>query len=81
MEESAELAREVPQWGELVESMKAHLAAHSVDIAGPEIRLSPMLEFNAEKGVFVGNRAAAANDLLKREYRAPYVVPEISDVA
>jgi predicted dehydrogenase len=72
------LSKDVPAWGELLEEMKKHLAAHSVDINSMEIRLSPMLELNQETGKFVGQYAETANKFLKREYRAPYVVPEIT---
>lgn len=72
---AAELAKELPLWGELHDEMKAHLAAHSVDLS--ELSLSPILEYNVAKGAFTGAGAEKANSLLKREYRAPYVVPEI----
>jgi hypothetical protein len=71
-----ELAQELPLWGSLHEEMQAHLAAHSVSMN--ELQLSPILEFNPEKGIFSGAGAEKANSFLKREYRAPYVVPEVS---
>ncbi len=72
------LSKEVPGWGELVDEMTRHLAAHSVDINSMEMRLSPMLEIDPDKGQFIGSNAEAANKFLKREYRAPYVVPQIT---
>lgn len=73
---ASELARELPLWGELHEEMQQHLAAHSVNLQ--ELSLSSILEFNPDKGVFSGAGAEKANVLLRREYRAPYVVPEIA---
>jgi hypothetical protein len=74
---AASLAKEVPGWGELIEEMKQHLAAHSIDINSMDIRLSPMLEINPDTGRFFGAHAEKANSFLKREYRAPYVVPQM----
>ena len=47
--------------------MTKHLAAHDVDIAGGEIRMSPMMEFSNPEGQFVGENAAKANSFLKRK--------------
>jgi hypothetical protein len=41
------------------------------------IRLSPMLEFDPAAERFVGEHAETANRFLKREYREPFVVPEL----
>lgn len=64
-------------WNGLLQETEKHLGAHGIDIAGSEIRLSPMLHVDAEKEVFVGDHAAAANEFLKRQYRKGFVVPEI----
>ena len=55
-----------------------HLKANGVDLDKYKMSLGPMLKFDPEKEVFVGDRADEANALATREYRAPYVVPEIS---
>ncbi|QDV27932.1 Gfo/Idh/MocA family protein [Aureliella helgolandensis] len=73
---AGELSQEVPEWGALIDEMQTHVGSHSV--AMNELKLSPMLEFNPEKGAFTGASAAQANALLKREYRAGYEVPAIS---
>jgi hypothetical protein len=65
------------QWPGLVQDMERLLAAHSVDIEGGEIRLSPVLEVDAKSEQFVGAGAEAANQYLKRQYRDGYQVPEI----
>ena len=74
-EAAEELAKQVPEWGSLHEEMKLHLAAHDVPMS--QLSLSPMLEFNVDEAKFSGAGADKANPLLKRQYRAPYVVPEI----
>ncbi len=48
--------------------------ALGLDLAATEYQLGKLLEFDPEKEQFVGNDAA--NKLLTREYRDPYVVPE-----
>ncbi len=63
------------QWAGLVGEMAEHLSNYGIKISGNEIKLSPVLEFDAEKEIFVGDHAEATNRFLKREYREPYVVP------
>lgn len=62
-------------WAGLVGEMAEHLSNHGISISGSQIRLSPMLEIDVESETFTGSNAEAANALLKRQYRAPYVVP------
>ena len=38
----------------------------------------PVLEFDAETQKFVGNSAADANKLLRRDYRSKFEVPAIA---
>lgn len=76
--EAAELAKEIPTWGELHEQMATHIKAHDVDMEAGEVKLSGMLNYDVPTGKFTGEGAESANRLLKRQYRAPYVVPEIS---
>ena len=74
-------AIELPQWNELMKFMTDHTAAHSVKIDGGEIQLSPTLTMNPATELFTGDRAEEANQMLKREYRKGYEVPEIAAVA
>jgi predicted dehydrogenase len=53
--------------------MRAHLEANGVDLARTPVTLGPRLTFDAEREHFGHGRA---NELLAREYRAPFVVPE-----
>ncbi|MCA9217647.1 MAG: Gfo/Idh/MocA family oxidoreductase [Planctomycetales bacterium] len=76
--EAAALSKDVPKWGELIGEMSKHLSAHNIDIAGGEVRLSPMMDYSNTQRKFVGDNADKANSFLKREYRAPYVVPELT---
>ena len=48
--------------------------ALGLDLATTKYQLGRLLEFDAESEQFIGD--AAANKLLTREYRDPYVVPE-----
>lgn len=75
-EAAAELSRQLPLWGQLHEEMSAHLAAHEVPLS--QLSLSPILELDPAQGRFIGPHAQRANAFIKRDYRAPYVVPEIS---
>ncbi|MDG1895097.1 MAG: Gfo/Idh/MocA family oxidoreductase [Fuerstiella sp.] len=64
-------------WQNIVSEMEQHLEAHGVELESDDIKLSPMLTVDERKEVFVGDNADVANVFLKREYRAPYIVPEI----
>lgn len=74
---AAEVQGDHGVWNSLLDEMEKHLGSHDIAIDSDQIRLSPMLELDPEKEVFVGEHAEAANRFLKRDYRAPYVVPEI----
>ncbi|MEZ6129891.1 MAG: Gfo/Idh/MocA family oxidoreductase [Planctomycetaceae bacterium] len=64
-------------WENIVNEMEQHLSAHSVKLESDKVLLSPMLTVDVQNEVFEGENAAAANVFIKREYRAPYIVPEI----
>jgi len=51
-----------------------HLAANGVDIAMDQLALGEFLKMDPSTERFIGN--PAADKLLTREYRAPFVVPE-----
>ena len=67
---------QVPEWTALVEEMESHLKAHSLDISKADLKLSQMLTIDPKTQRFVGEGSEAANKFMKREYRAPFVVPE-----
>lgn len=54
--------------------MAEHLAANGVDIEKDNLALGVVLKMNPEKERFIDNDAA--NALLKRNYRKPFVVPD-----
>ncbi|MHB8900389.1 MAG: gfo/Idh/MocA family oxidoreductase, partial [Thermoguttaceae bacterium] len=64
-------------WQELLGSMGELLGAYGLKMESDAIRLSPLLEVDARAEKFVGAGAETANGFLKRQYRAPYVVPAI----
>ena len=54
--------------------MAEHLATNKVDLANSKITLGAPLKMDPKSETFPGNQEA--NALLRREYRAPFVVPE-----
>ena len=54
--------------------MEEHLAANKVDLKTTPTTLGTVLNMDPAVERFIGN--SAANQLLTREYRAPFVVPE-----
>lgn len=63
-------------WAAMTHLVERHLGEHSVDIAA-QFKLSPPLEFDGKKELFVGAQANTANSFLRREYRPSFAVPEI----
>ena len=57
---------------------RAHLEANGVDFAKAKVVVGPWLEMEPATERFVGqsDTVARANGLLRREYRAPFAVPE-----
>jgi hypothetical protein len=64
-------------WESLLGDMESLLRAHGIDMTGAAIKLSPILEIAPESERFVGSEAERGNRFLKREYREPFVVPQI----
>ena len=56
--------------------MLENLAANEVDLEKEPITMGPMLTMDPEKERYVGEYSDLANMFLKRNYRAPFVVPE-----
>ena len=54
--------------------MEEHLAANDVDLKKATLTLGPVLDMNPKTERFTNNEAA--NKLVTREYRKPYLVPE-----
>jgi len=62
----------------LLGEIDTHLGSHGIDIESAQIKLSPMLDVDVEKEVFVGDHAKTANAFLARTYRKGYEVPEVA---
>jgi hypothetical protein len=58
--------------------MIEHLAANDVDLSKTPLTQGVPLRIDAKAERVVGSNAAAANALLRREYRAPFVVPQLA---
>ncbi len=58
--------------------MAEHLAANNVDLAKTPLTLGLPLQVDAKAESFKGKDAAIAKGMLKAEYRAPFVVPQIA---
>jgi hypothetical protein len=56
-----------------------HLELNGVDFSKTKMVLDPWLEMDSATEQFVGNSdlVARANGLLGREYRKPFVIPEV----
>jgi hypothetical protein len=58
------------------ERFQTHLLANGVDLDKTPATLGALLTFDPAAERFVGEFSQAANQLVSREYRAPFVVPE-----
>ncbi len=57
-----------------------HLTANEIDLEKTKIQFGRQLTLNSGEEVFTGAGAAAANPMLTRNYRKPFVVPAEKDV-
>jgi hypothetical protein len=62
---------------EVYDRFKAHLAANEVDLERTPATLGPVLTMDSQTERFTGDFSTEANMLLSRNYRSPFVVPEI----
>ena len=58
--------------------MTEHLALNGVDLAKSPATLGAALAFDPAAERFIGESAPAANAMLTREYRKPFVVPQLA---
>ena len=58
--------------------MTEHLALNQVDLQGTLLTLGRPLAFDSKTERFTGAGASAANKLLARKYRKPFVVPQLA---
>ena len=60
------------------ERCRVYLRENGVDLAATPATLGPWVTLDPKHGRFVGDFAEAANELSRREYRKPFVVPELA---
>ena len=79
-DEIKEAIKGEPQAVETFERFREHLFANWVDLSKTRAALGPWLKMDSGKERFVGDGEFGitrwANELLKRDYREPFVVPE-----
>jgi len=56
-----------------------YLRANNIDLAATQAVLGPWVTLDGQQERFVGEFAQEANELCHRAYRAPFVVPELSE--
>ncbi|HEX2862076.1 MAG TPA: Gfo/Idh/MocA family oxidoreductase [Lacunisphaera sp.] len=66
------------QLTEPYERFQRHLAANDVDLEKTPATLGAPLTFDAATEKFTGENSTAANKLRSREYRAPWIVPQLA---
>ena len=57
---------------------REYLRENGVDLGATPATLGPWVTFDPKQERFVGNFAAAANKLSRRQYRKPFVVPKLA---
>ena len=75
-----EIAERTKANGELsgaFERYREHLRANDVDLATSESTMGPWVTLDPKQERFVGEFADQANQLLRKEYRKPFVVPQL----
>jgi predicted dehydrogenase len=60
------------------ERCRDYLRDNGVDLDATSATLGPWVTFDEKQGRFVADFADAANQLSRRDYRAPFVVPDLS---
>ena len=66
-----------PEMAEAFDRCREHLRENGVELAAAPAVLGPWVTFDGKKERFVGDFADPANALSRREYRKPFVVPEL----
>ena len=69
---------ESTELGDAFDRCRDYLRENGVDLETTPATLGPWVTLDPHTGRFTGHLAEAANHLSRREYRKPYVVPEIA---
>lgn len=64
--------------GDAFDRCRDYLRENSVDLSTTPATLGPWLSFDPKQGRFIKGFADQANALCRRQYRKPYVVPELT---
>jgi len=76
-EEIKEAIKDNKEMMDSFERMLEHLSANEVDLKETPATIGPMLAMDTEKEKFVGQFSDMANMLIKRNYREPFVIPDV----
>ena len=68
---------EDPLWQDAAKTIQQFIPTDSV-AATQEIRFSELMSFDGDQQRFTGPQAGAANRLLRREDRAPFIIPDLA---
>lgn len=71
-----EMAAADKEFADAYERMLTHLDANEVDLKKHPVTLGPFLKMNPKQEKFAGAFSKQANQMLSRDYRKPFVVPE-----
>ena len=77
-EQISETAKANKDFADSFERLENHLKANQVDFKLTPRTAGPTLTMDPDKEIFVGDFSKEANMLLTRNYRRPFVVPEIT---
>jgi hypothetical protein len=77
-EEISAAIRAKGELSDAFERCRGYLRENGVDLATTPAALGPWVSFDAGKQRFVHEFADAANQLSRRQYREPFVVPKIA---
>jgi predicted dehydrogenase len=67
-----------PEMADAFERCRVYLHDNGIDLATTPATLGPWLTLDEKQGRFVGDCADVANKLSRRDYRKPFVVPELT---
>jgi len=67
--------RDVPPFGQMLDRLLEHIAAHEIDVDAKEVTLGPWLQIDREHECF--KNSEPANRLARGFYREPYIVPDL----
>jgi hypothetical protein len=73
-----EMMGEKGEMSDAFERCREYLQSHGVDLATSQAVVGPWVTFDASQWRFVGEFADRANQLSRRVYRKPFVVPQLA---